>query len=183
LVIARYFLGEQADLDQLAVAAAEAGRAVGEYVEEHAVEEGLLAEAMDGDKITNALATARLKVAKRERCDPDEVSALEHLVGLYNVEAGAKKAVKEAQAALDLATLRKFGELTEDDVKSLVLEGKWFASVAARIDSEVHSLTLAVVARIGELGQRYAETLDALESELQDLNGQLMTHLAEMGIV
>ena len=84
---------------------------------------------MDDDKISKALASARLKEAKREGSDPDEVEALEHLLKLYDAEAAAKKAVKEAQAALDLATLKQYGNLTEDDVKTLVLDDKWQATV------------------------------------------------------
>ena len=76
LIVARYFADEQAKIDELTAAAEEAARAVEEYIEEHAVEDGLLAEAMDDDKISKALATARLKEAKREGSDPDEIKAL-----------------------------------------------------------------------------------------------------------
>ena len=100
-------------------------------------EDGLLAEAMDDDKITKALATARLKEAKKEGSDPDEIKALEHLLKLYDAEADAKKAVKEAQAELDLATLKQYGNLTEDDVKTLVLDDKWQATITGRIAREV----------------------------------------------
>ncbi len=42
LIVARYFADEQAQVDELNVRAEEATRAVEEYTEEHAVEEGLL---------------------------------------------------------------------------------------------------------------------------------------------
>ena len=77
LIVARYFADEQAKVDELNATAEEATRAVEEYIEEHAVEDGLLAEAMDDDKITKALAAARLKEAKREGSDPDEIKALQ----------------------------------------------------------------------------------------------------------
>ena len=99
LIVARYFAIEQAKIDDLTAAAEEASRAVEEYVEEHSGEDGLLAEAMDDDKITKTLAAARLKDAKKEGSDQEEVDALEHLLKLYETEAVAKKAVKEAQAA------------------------------------------------------------------------------------
>src|SRR6185437_8981805 len=82
LIVARYFAEEQAKIDDLASAAEEAARAVEEYTEEHAVEDGLLVEAMEDEKISKALAAARLKEARREGTDPDEVKALEHLVRL-----------------------------------------------------------------------------------------------------
>ena len=137
LIVARYFADEQAKIDELTAAAEEASRAVEEYVEEHGVEDGLLAEAMDDDKISKALATARLKEAKQEGSDPDEDRGAGAPIKLYDAEAAAKKAVKEAQAELDLATLKQYGNLTEDEVKTLVLDDKWQRPLAARIASEV----------------------------------------------
>jgi type I restriction enzyme M protein len=182
LMVARYFADDQTKLDELAAAAEEATRAVEEYIEEHAVEDGLLAEAMDDDKITKALAAARLREAKRENSDPDEISALQHLIKLYETETAAKKAVKDAQAVLDVATLKKYGDLNEDDVKTLVLDHKWHATIATRVGGEVNALTLVLVTRIQELGERYAETLGELDAELEKLEAKVATHLAEMGI-
>src|SRR5207247_2556718 len=87
LIVARYFAEAKANVDELNAAAEEAARAVEEYTEDHAVEDGLLADAMDDGKITKALAAARLKEAKREGSDPDEIKALQHLIDLYNTEA------------------------------------------------------------------------------------------------
>jgi type I restriction enzyme M protein len=182
LIVARYFADEQANLEQLNAAAEEASRTVDEYVDQHAVEEGLLEQAMDDDKISKALATARLKVARGEGSDPDEVNALEYLVSLYNAEAAAKKSVKDAQATLDLATLKKYGDLTESDVRALVLDDKWRSSVVGRVSSEVGSLTLALVDRIRQLGERYSETVGELTAELDDLSATVARHLSAMGV-
>lgn len=137
---------------------------------------------MDDDKITKALAAARLKEAKREGSDQDEVKALQHLLDLYDAEAIAKKAAKEAQAALDLAALKKYGDLTESDVRVLVLDDKWVATIAGRITDEVNALTLALVGRIQQLGQRYDITLDDLETEVARLDTRVSAHLADMGL-
>jgi type I restriction enzyme M protein len=182
LVVARYFASEQTKIGELTAAAEEAALAVEEFVEEHAVEDGLLAEAMDDDKITKALATARLRVARRECTDPDEIKALEHLLQFYEAEAGATKAVKEARAVLDLATLKKYDTLTEVDVKALVLGDKWCATVAARIAGVVNALTHALVARIQQLGERYADTAGDLAAELENLEAKVAAHLAAMGV-
>ena len=182
LIVARYFTKEQAKLDKLTATAEESGQAVEEYVEEHAVEDGLLADAMDDDKISKTLASARLKEAKREGSDPDEVVALDHLIKLYNTDAEARKAVKEAQAALDLATLEKYGNLTNDDFKSLVLDDKWAATIGDRVAGEVNALTLALVVRIQQLGERYDQTVGALDAQLDKLEATLAGHLADMGV-
>jgi type I restriction enzyme M protein len=182
LVVARYFADEQAEVDTLNAAAEEAGRAVEEYVEEHAVEDGLLAEATDDGKSSKVLASTRLKVARHEGADPEEIKALQHLIKLYNDEAVAKKAVKEAQAALDLATLKKYGDLTLPEIKQLVLDDKWAATVRSRVASEVNALTLALVARIQQLGERYAETVGKLDATLKMLDAKIVGHLADMGV-
>ena len=97
---------------------------------------------MDDDKITKALAAARLKEAKREDSDPDEVEALEHLIKLYNAEAAAKKAAKEAQAALDVATLKKYGDLDRGRRQDTRARRQVARHRRSRVASEVNSLTL-----------------------------------------
>lgn len=181
LIVARYFADEQAKIDALTAAAEEATRAVEEYIEEHAVEDGLLADAMDDDKISKALVAARLK-AIRKSGDPDEIKALQHATKLYNAEAVAKKAVRDTQTELDLATLKKYVDLTEDDVKTLVLEDKWRKVIVRRVAGEVEALTLDLVARIQQLGERYAATVSDLDEELGRLEAKVAAHLAEMGV-
>lgn len=181
LIVARYFADEQAKIDDLTAAAEEAARAVDEYIEEHAVEDGLLADAMDDDKISKALVAARLKKIKTDG-DPDEVNALQYAAKLYNTEAAAKKAVKDAQAELDLVTFKKYGDLTENDVKTLVLDDKWRTTVVRRVAGEVEALTLDLVARIQQLGERYAVTVEGLDAELNQLEARVEAHLAAMGV-
>ncbi|WP_332367413.1 type I restriction-modification system subunit M [Micromonospora sp. WMMC241] len=182
LIVARFLADEQAKVEELIATADEATRLVDEYLEEHAVEDGLLAEAMEDGKITKALAAARLKNAKREGSDPDEVKALQRLIKLYADEATARKHAKDAQTALDLATLKKYGELDEPEIKRLVLDDKWHGTIAARVAGEVTSLTLDLVGRIQQLGERYAETTGDIEAELSELSQRVSAHLADMGV-
>ncbi len=182
LIVARWFADEQAKVKELNTLAEVATRAVEEYTEEHITEDGLLWEAVDDGKINKALATARLKEAKRERADADEIAALEHAVQLFNAESSSKKAAKQAQADLDLATLHKYGDLTESDVKDLVLDAKWRATVSHRVDGVLTSLVFDLVARLKQLGERYRDTLDSLEAALDELNSRVASHLVEMGI-
>jgi type I restriction enzyme M protein len=182
LIVARYFPDEQAEVHALDLRLEEAARAVEGYVEEHAVEGGLLWEASEDGKLTKKLASDRLEEAKREDSDPDEITALEWAMSLFKAESAAKKAAKEARAALDLATLNKYGDLSEAEVKTLVLDDKWKATVSIRVESVLNSLVLQLVARIQELGERYGETLSGLESSVDDLTSKVLGHLEEMGI-
>ncbi|MBY4209096.1 SAM-dependent DNA methyltransferase [Rhodococcus fascians] len=181
LILARYFADEQAKVDDRTAATEQAHSAVAEYIEEHAVEDGLLADAMDDDKISKALVEARLKAIKTSG-SPDEVKALRQAVKLYDAEAAAKKAVKDAQADLDVTTLRKYGDLTESDIKALVLDDKWQATVVRRVAGEVEGLTLDLVARTQQLGERYSATVGALDARINDLEARVATHLSDMGV-
>ncbi|MER6911464.1 type I restriction-modification system subunit M [Streptomyces sp. NPDC000594] len=182
LVVGRYFFKERTEVDELMAAWEEASRVVEEYIEEHAVEEGLLEESMDDGKINKVLASTRLKVARREGVDADEVEALTHLIKLYNAETAAKKAAKDAETALHLATLKKYGDLTDADVRILVMDHKWRATITMLVAAEAEELTLVLVRRIQELGERYAETVEDLATELAKLESLVAGHLADMGV-
>jgi type I restriction enzyme M protein len=182
LIEARYFRAEQERVAELDAAAEEASRAVEEFIEENATDEGLLSEAMDDGKVTKAFAAARLKDAKREGSDPDEVNALEHLIDLYAKEANAKKKAKEAHSALDLAVLKQYGRLTEPEIKRLVLSDKWRASVVGAVSHEVNDLTLVLVRRLRDLGRRYERTLSDLDAELVSIERAVAESLRSMGV-
>jgi len=184
LIVARYFADEQASVDDLKAKADVATQAVEEYVEEHGSDdEGLLSDAVnDKGKLTQQAAKAGLKEAKAVD-DEETVGCFQTALGLLKVEAAAKKEAQQAQAKLDAVTLKKFGDLTEVDVQSIVLDDKWSASIRNRVTSEVIALTLAFVARINQLGERYDETVGALDTELRRLEAKVAGHLADMGVV
>lgn len=181
LIVARFFSDDQLKVDQLQAAADGATRAVEEYVEENAGDEGLLADAMDDDKISKVLVAKRLREIKGS-ADGEEIAALNRLLGLYSTEASAKKAARDARIGLDDLTLRQYGVVTDSEVQELLLEKKWLATIAARIGNEVEALTLALVGRVRQLGDRYAATVGDLDSELGALETRVKSHLASMGI-
>lgn len=182
LIVARYFADEQARVDELNAELESASAAVAEYAEEHGGDEALLAEATnDKGAYTKQLITAAIKGAKASG-DREVLECAQGALDLLNGEAAAKKAAKEAQASLDEQTLHKYDDLTETDVQALVVDDKWAATIARRIDGEVNSLTLALVARIEQLGERYAETVGELDAELKRLDAKVASHLAKMGV-
>ncbi len=182
LVVRRYFAEDQTRVGELTAEADTATQAVDEYVEEHGGDEGLLSDAVnDKGKLTQAAVKAVLKDAKA--VDDDEtIECAEAGIGLLHAEAAAKKAAKEAQTQLDASTLKKYSELTEADVQMLVLDEKWGATIQNRIVAEINALTLDLVARIQQLGDRYAETVADLDDELEKLEAKVASHLRAMGV-
>jgi type I restriction enzyme M protein len=83
---------------------------------------------------------------------------------------------------LNLVTLNRYGDLTEPDIKQLVLDDKWHATIRTRVAAEVDSLTLSLVGRIQELGERYDQTLGDLDANLAELDSRLSANLADMGV-
>ena len=183
LIVARHFAAQQAQVDEFNAKAEDATRAIEEYVEEHAVEEGSLSYAIEDDKVTKATVTARLRDTKAEHAEAEETKALQHAIALYNAEASAKKVAKDSEAAVDLAALKQYGALTVNDVRQLVLDDKWKAAVIERVETELDSLTLALVARIQQLGERYDQTLGDLEQEFARIDSLVKTGLAELGVL
>ena len=60
--------------------------------------------------------------------------------------------MRDNQSALDQKVLTRYAMLTETEIKTLVVEDKWFASICADIQEEVQRLTQHLTGRIKELG-------------------------------
>lgn len=183
IIIARYFTTEQAELEILNAAVETASQDIDEYVEEHAVEEGLLFDATDDDgKVTNKTATDRLRAAKVEGADRQELNALAHVVGLFKAETAAKQAAKDARVKLDQLTLKQYGILATIDVESLVIDDKWGGRMMAGVNAELAALIQKLVERLNVLGERYAKTVGDLDAEVEGLSANVAAHLAAMGV-
>jgi type I restriction enzyme M protein len=183
LIINRYFAAEQAAIDELQARQETATRDLEEFIEEHTGEEGLLEDAMnDNGKVTKSSVRARLEKIGRNPEFAEERDALTRVMALIEAEAGAKKAVKEPQAALDERVLARYATLTEDEIKTLVVEDKWFASIRAAIESEVQRLTQRLAGRVKELDERYARPLPEIEREVEAYRAKVEEHLRRMGV-
>ena len=190
LIVARYFANFQAVIEMLAAKQATAASALEAYIEEHTGEDGLLADAVnDKGNITASSVKERLKaltpdlMMHRETQDnDDEGDALEHCLSLLDAKSKAEKAVKDTQLALDEQVLAHYATLTETEIKALVVENKWFASIQSAIDGEVQRLTQALTARVQELEERYAEPLPDLAQEIEAFSAKVEEHLRTMGV-
>jgi len=124
----------------------------------------------------------RLKTIRGEPENDEERAILMRCLALIEAESEAGKAVKGAQAAMDRAVLARYATLTEAEIKTLVVEDKWYASIRAAIDDEVQRLTQRLTRRVQELEQRYARPLPALEQEVEVFSAKVEGHLKQMGL-
>ncbi|HPE82025.1 MAG TPA: N-6 DNA methylase, partial [Gammaproteobacteria bacterium] len=183
LIVVRFYAAEQAAIDALQAAQDEVTRTLEEFVEEHSGDEGLLADALtDKGKVTKGSVKDRLKALRDEPDSDEELAALTRCLELIDVETDASKAVKEAQAALDAKVLARYAKLSEAEIKSLVVEDKWFSALRAMIESEVEQLTQRLSSRVTELESRYGIALPALTRDVADLSERVELHLKRMGL-
>lgn len=179
LIVARYYADKQANINELQAKQDTATQALESYLEEHSGEDGLLADAMnDKDKITKASVTARAKGAT----EAEELNALKQATKLFNAEANAKKAVKEAQEALDLAVFKHYPTLSLDEVKTLIVDDKWLATLQTNIQAEIERVTQQLANRVKELKQRYSTPLPTLSQSVAELSDKVANHLKAMGL-
>src|SRR3989338_8321135 len=184
LMIARYFSSEQAAIEKLEAEVASIEQKLEEVKEEHSGEEGLLAEVLD-DKgnISKGAVADRLKKIKGDKDADDERKALDAYLALLEKESEADKKVNDATKALEAKVAAKYGKLDEDEIKSLVVDDKWLATLAAAVQSELDRVSQTLTGRIKQLAERYATPLPKLTGEVECLAARVEEHLKKMGAV
>ncbi len=179
LIVARFFAAEQVKVDTLQSLLDSASQELETYLEENSGEDGLLNDALnDKDKVTKATVTARLKLAT----DSDEKAALKQAKKLFDAEGDAKKALKDAQDALDLAVFKQYPQLSIDEIKSMIVDDKWLATLERNIVAEIERVTQQLANRVKELEERYSEPLPALTQSVENLSDKVAGHLKAMGL-
>jgi type I restriction enzyme M protein len=183
LLIARYFAAEEAAIDVLEAELGALDAQLDEVKEEQAGDGGVLEGVVDAKgKISKKAVVARLKEIGHDAEDTEEREALETYRALLDKQADAKSQLKAAQDALEAAVAAKYGELAEIEIKTLVVQDKWLAHLAADVHSELERASQALTARIHQLTDRYATPLPQLVNEGATLAARVDEHLTKMGV-
>ena len=178
LIVARYFAREQAALDKKQAALEATTASLAELEEEHGGEEGAL-DALE--KIARGEVNARLKEIRGDKEAKDEAAVLVRWLELSDRETALKRAVKEQDAALDTRAYEKYPTLTEGEIKTLLIDDKWMASLFAAVQGELDRVSRTLTGRIRELAERYATPLPTLVDEVAMLSARVDEHLKRMG--
>ncbi|MBK9446215.1 MAG: SAM-dependent DNA methyltransferase [Betaproteobacteria bacterium] len=181
LIVNRYFAAQQAAICEQESALESVAAQMAEMEEEHGGEGDNCGAFSELDKVNKANVTARLKEIKGDKDAKDEAAALNAWLKLCTQEADLKKAVKELDAELDALAYAKYPKLSEADIKTLVVEDKWLAAIAADIHSEMDRISQALTQRVKELAERYETPLPTLTGKVADLSAKVAAHLKKMG--
>ncbi|MBM3494982.1 MAG: type I restriction endonuclease subunit M, partial [Armatimonadetes bacterium] len=187
LMIDRYFVVECKAIAALEAELATIEQKLDEMREEHGGEEGLLAEVIEGEgdkrTITAKAVKARLRKIGKDPDYADEIKALNEYDALLDTQIEFKAKLKAAREGLDAKLHAKYPKLTEDDVKSLVVDDKWLATLADAVQGELDRVSRTVTGRVRQLAERYARTLPMLSEDAADYATRIDTHLRRMGAV
>jgi type I restriction enzyme M protein len=185
ILIARYFVAERKVIEAIEAELAAIEQQLDERKEEQGGEDGLLAEVIEGEgdkqKITAKAVKARLKEIGKDPEFADERKALEDYAALLDKQTDAKGRLKAAQEDLDAKLDAKYPKLTEDEIKTLVVDDKWLATIAAAVQGELDRVSQTLTGRIRELAERYATPLPQLTNEVAALAARVDGHLKKMG--
>ena len=81
---------------------------------------------------------------------------------LIEQESDANKKVKDARKVLEVKVAAQYAKLTGAEIKTLVVDDEWLATLAAAVQTELDRVSQALTGRIKQLVERYATPLPRL---------------------
>ncbi|TAK21453.1 MAG: type I restriction endonuclease subunit M [Chloroflexota bacterium] len=182
-LVARDFAKAQAAIDQLAVELDAASGSLTELEEENGGEDGILSAL---ESVSKAHVTARLREIRGlfSRNDEElkaEAAILNEWIRLEDERSRLKRRLKEAEDALDAKVLARYARLSEAEIKAIVVDEKWLASLQAAIAGELDRVSQQLARRVRELAERYGTPLPELATRVTDLEAKVGRHLDRMG--
>jgi type I restriction enzyme M protein len=91
--------------------------------------------------------------------------------------------VKDAQKALDTQVVARYGQLSEAEIKTLVVDDRWLAALETSVQGELHHVSQMLTGRIKQLTDRYATPLPKLTANVETLAARVGEHLKNMAFV
>ena len=181
LIVARYFANEQARLTAMEAELETITAQLVELEEEHAGEEGAFAGL---DKINRAEVFNKLRELDHDNPDAEEErDILARWLKLTDTETALRRSIKATDTALDQQAYNQYPTLTEADVKALVVDAKWLATLDTDVHSEMDRVSQQLTSRVKELADRYNAPLPTLVREADELEEKVKGHLGRMGVV
>jgi len=151
-----------------------------ELLEEEA-ENYLDADTFENKTLSDGNVKKKLKELKGKANTKKEIEVLEQYLNLKEEIADAKRVQKVLKYELLTKLVDKYKQLTEAEIKELVIEKKWVASLAARLDGEMQRISQMLTTSISDMAERYGQTLPEIDNVISGLEGKVKKHLAVMG--
>lgn len=198
LVVDRYFLPEKNAIEKQE-AQLEIFAAALKELEEDTGEGGIFE---DFEKVNKASVQKRLKeieaaaarkpkkkTASSMAAEPDleyetinkEKKILKQYLKIAEDSSSLSAVIKVKKTELDHKALARYKTLTVDEIKQLVVDDKWMASIERSVKTEMERISQRLTQRIKELAERYEMTLSDVLDEVKQWEKKVNNHLGEMG--
>ena len=92
-----------------------------------------------------------------------------------------KEQSKELQKKLDEAVLKKYKELSIEEIKYLLFDKKWTARLTTDINNEIGSVLNSSMSRLVMIAERYTRTLGEIENDTEKSREAVRNALKGMG--
>lgn len=183
LLISRYFTQEFDSISKLENDQNAISSNIDQIEEEQSSsEEGLLEEVKnDKGKITKDLVQKRLKLIKADPNLQDEYQILSQYASLLDKKVKIDQELKLAKKDLEAKVWERYKKLTDEEIKTLVVEDKWMKTLADGLANEMQRISQKLTQRIKELAERYETPLPLIASKIDELEAKVQAHLKKMG--
>ena len=111
----------------------------------------------------------------------DEREALLSYANILEQQAVTKGKRKGKQVDLDKKIDAMYPKLTDAEIKRLVVDDKWMASLSTVVQGELDRVSQTLTGRIRQLAERYDTPLPKLIVELDTLASRVDEHFKQMG--
>lgn len=142
--------------------------------------------ATETDEIAKVQATVddiaqQMETIEEELAEDDEYRDDETYKKLVKQKKEKAKVLKGLQTELTDKVVDKYAALDEDEIRRLVVEKKWIASIVSRCNDEMNSLSQDISQSVATLAELYEHTLSELTANVSDLENKVAEHLKQMG--
>jgi type I restriction enzyme M protein len=182
LIVEKFFPEKQRDIERMESERDEIIRLTDELKEEQGGDEGLLCEVInDKGNITKGDLSKRIKEIKEDKDLEEELDILKQYEKLLSQESKYNTDIKKTVADLEKIIYDQYEKLSIEEIKEMVVERKWCSSIFDCISDNYSAISHRLANRITELVERYEDTLQSIEEEVEQYEVKVKTHLERMG--
>ena len=111
-----------------------------------------------------------------------ELDVLYEWLQLEAAASDCRRVCKAKLSELFQSVRSKYTALTDDEIKTLVVDRKWFGDVRVSVNAEVERVPQQLTERVQTLEERYTHTMPELVLSVNEFSARVELHLNEMGI-
>jgi type I restriction enzyme M protein len=97
----------------------------------------------------------------------EDLAVVVRYLELLDQQSDLKAGIKEKEKELDGLAYAKYAQLTPDEVKTLVIDDKWFTALAMAVQGEIDRISRNLTSRIRELAERYQTPLPEMTRQVE----------------